>query len=118
MYLLMILVVTIDLNIPKVTIDDEVGTGASVKALVNGIKSVTLLEGGLGYSDTNPPIVNVVPTKTGSQVAKLKATVTGGRVSAIEVLDSGSGYTFTPRTYIPATWWSKISTSYHGGRFC
>ena len=38
-----------------------------------------------------------VPTKTGSQVAKLKATVTGGRVSAIEVLDSGSGYTFTPR---------------------
>ena len=83
---------------PKVTIDDEVGTGASVKALVNGIKSVTLLEGGLGYSDTNPPIVNVeVPTKTGSQVAKLKATVTGGRVSAIEVLDSGSGYTFTPR---------------------
>ena len=83
---------------PKVTIDDEVGSGASVKALVNGIKSVTLLEGGLGYSDTNPPTVNVeIPTKTGSQVAKLKATVTGGSVSAIEVLDSGSGYTFTPR---------------------
>ena len=44
---------------PKVSVNSENGSGASVSTLVNGIKSVTLLDGGKGYSDTNPPVVQV-----------------------------------------------------------
>ena len=83
---------------PKVTINSDAGSGASVTALVNGIKTLSLLEGGKGYSDTNPPVVQVQsPTKPGAVAATLKATVTNGSVSEIEVISSGSGYTFTPR---------------------
>ena len=86
---------------PKVSIGQDritTGTGAAATALVNGTKSVSLLDGGYGYSDTNPPIVTVqAPTKPGSTTAKIKATVTNGAVSDLEILNSGSGYTFTPR---------------------
>ena len=83
---------------PKVSINSDTGSGASATALVNGIKSVSLLDGGYGYSDTNPPLVTVQePTKPGSTTASIKATVTNGAVSALEILNSGSGYTFTPR---------------------
>ena len=83
---------------PKVSIKSENGSGAAATALVNGIKSVSLLDGGYGYSDTNPPLVDVQsPTKPGSTTASIRATVTNGAVSGLEVLNSGSGYTFTPR---------------------
>ena len=66
--------------------------------MVNGVKSASLIDGGKGYSDTNPPVVQVQsPTKPGATQAKLKATVTNGAVSGLEVVNSGSGYTFTPR---------------------
>ena len=56
------------------------------------------MNGGFGYSETNPPVVQVEsPTLDGSQQATLKATVTNGAVSGLEVVNSGSGYTFTPR---------------------
>ena len=52
----------------------------------------------MGYSDTNPPTVVIqAPTKSGAKQATLRATVTNGSVSGLEVLSSGSGYTFTPR---------------------
>ena len=84
---------------PKVTITGvDTGTGAAATALVNGVKSFVLLDGGRGYSDTNPPEVIVESSTTsGSQNAKLKAIVTNGSVSSIEIENSGSGYTFTPR---------------------
>ena len=83
---------------PKVSISSTLGSGAAANALVNGVKSVSLLDGGKGYSDSNPPIVQVQsPTKTGSTQAKIKATVTNGAVTGLEILNSGSGYTFTPR---------------------
>ena len=84
---------------PKVTITGvDTGTGAAATALVNGVKNAVLLDGGRGYSDTNPPEVIVESSTTsGSQNAKLKAIVTNGSVSSIEIENSGSGYTFTPR---------------------
>ena len=76
---------------PKVTISSVLGSGASANALVNGVKSVSLLDGGKGYSDTNPPVVQVQsPTKPGATQAKLKATVTNGAVTGLEILNSGS----------------------------
>ena len=83
---------------PKVSINSPVGSGGSATALVNGIKTVTLLDGGRGYSDSNPPVVQIQsPTKTGSTQATMTATVTNGQVTAVELQGSGSGYTFTPR---------------------
>ena len=85
-------------NPPHVTIQGENGSGASATALVNGVKNAILLDGGRGYSDTNPPTVEIEsPTLAGSEVAKLKATVTNGSVTDIEIVSSGSGYSFNPR---------------------
>ena len=46
-------------NPPHVTIQGENGSGASATALVNGVKNAILLDGGRGYSDTNPPTVEI-----------------------------------------------------------
>jgi len=83
---------------PKVSINSVDGQGAAATALVNGIKNSVLLDGGKGYSDTNPPAVIIeAPTNVDSKQAELKAVVTNGTVSSIEVVNSGSGYTFVPR---------------------
>ena len=83
---------------PKVSISSAEGSGGAATALVNGLKSVALLDGGKGYSSTNPPVVQVEsPTKAGSSQATLTATVTDGSVTGLEITNSGSGYTFTPR---------------------
>ena len=97
---------------PKVSINSATGSGASATSLVNGIKSVTLLDGGAGYSATNPPTVQIqTPTATGSTAATLKATVgTDGAVSSLEVTNSGSGYTFTPRITFKQPGGAKLGT--------
>jgi len=83
---------------PQVTVSSPTGSGASVSSLVDGIKNVTLLSGGRGYSETNPPIVQIEsPTKDGSKISVLKATVSNGSVDTLEIVNSGSGYTFVPR---------------------
>ena len=96
---------------PKVTINSENGSGASVSALINGIKSVSLLNGGSGYSDTNPPTVTIEsPTKAGAAVPKMTATVTNGSVTALNIDTSGSGYTFTPRITFTQPGGAKLAT--------
>ena len=83
---------------PNISIISDNGSCAAAQALVNGIKEPTLLNGGIGFSDTNPPIVQVEPpTQAGAQPAIITATVTDGSVSGLELVSSGSGYTFTPR---------------------
>ena len=96
---------------PKVSINSTVGKGGAASALVNGLKSVSLLDGGKGYSSTNPPVVQVEsPTKEGSSQATLKATVTNGSISALEITNSGSGYTFTPRLTFVQPGGAKLGT--------
>ena len=83
---------------PQISIDSENGSSGAATAQINGVKNLQLISGGVGYSDTNPPIVNVVsPTSVGSTTASIKATVTNGSVSSLLLLDSGSGYTDIPR---------------------
>ena len=96
---------------PKVSINSLTGSGASATALVNGVKEVKLLDGGKGYSDTNPPTVIVQdPTKPGAKTSEIKATVTNGQVSGLEIVNSGSGYTFTPRLTFKQPGGAKIGT--------
>ena len=76
----------------------ESGGGAAAYSLVNGIKSLSLLGGGAGYSDLNPPIVDIEPpTVVGGIPAKATAIVQNGTVTGINLDNSGSNYTFTPR---------------------
>ena len=83
---------------PQVSINSENGAGGSARALVNGLKTISLLSGGKGYSSTNPPVVQVqTPTKTGAVAATATATVNNGEITSLTLTSSGSGYTFTPR---------------------
>ena len=83
---------------PKISINSEFGSGAAAKALVNGVKTLTLLSGGQGYSSSNPPKVQIQsPEKEGSTSAVLEAVVENGSVTELKIINSGSGYTFIPR---------------------
>ena len=94
---------------PQVSINSATGGDGSVSALINGVKTLSLLEGGQGYSETNPPTLQIEsPTKEGSTIAVLKATVTEGSISAVEIESSGSGYTFTPRVTIKQPGGAKL----------
>ncbi|AIX14473.1 structural protein [Synechococcus phage S-MbCM6] len=98
---------------PKVSIKDNngQGSGGSAVALINGVKSVSLLDGGFGYSDTNPPTVFVeAPTTVDSKLPKIKASVTNGSISSLEIEESGSGYTFTPRLSFVQPGGAKLAT--------
>ena len=97
---------------PRVSVNHPEGFGASASALVNGIKDAVLLDGGKGYSDTNPPTVVVQnPINVGAELPQLKATVTNGSVSSLEVENSGSGYTFVPRVTFKQPGGAKIGTA-------
>ena len=97
---------------PRVSVNHPEGFGASASALVNGIKNAVLLDGGKGYSDTNPPTVVVQnPINVGAELPQLKATVTNGSVSSLEVENSGSGYTFVPRVTFKQPGGAKIGTA-------
>ena len=96
---------------PQVAINSEVGSGAAATALVNGLKSITLLTGGKGYSTSNPPVVQVQsPTKSGSTQATITATVANGAVTELNITNSGSGYTFTPRITFVQPGGAKLGT--------
>ena len=86
---------------PKVTIASNLGTGsdATAEALVNGIKNVSLLFSGQGYSANNPPLVEVdAPADPEGKTARITATVSDDieGVVQLNVLSSGSGYDRIP----------------------
>ena len=63
------------------------------------VKSITVTNGGSGYSSINPPtIVISAPTPGATSVQALVGTVTvvGGSVVEVEVLESGDGYLEPP----------------------
>lgn len=86
-------------NTPKVTLNKGNGENATAKALVNGVKFVSLLQGGSGYSQTNPPsLAFQAPQRPDGTIPKGFATVNAeGSVESITITNSGSGYDFVPR---------------------
>lgn len=86
-------------NTPKVTLTKGNGENGTAKALVNGIKTATLLQGGSGYSQTNPPFLTFQsPQRPDGTIPKGFATVNAeGSVESITITNSGSGYDFVPR---------------------
>ena len=82
---------------PKVTVQHSEGVGATAKSLVSGIKDITLIDGGQGYTSYNPPIA-IVGAPTGGTLAKVALTVDDetGQVDSLTIMNSGSGYDFIP----------------------
>jgi len=71
------------------------GSGAIFTANLNssyGVDSFTISNGGSGYDQSNPPkiIINDVSTPTVAGV--FRPIITGGTISGIRVISSGSGY--------------------------
>jgi hypothetical protein len=67
------------------------GLGAPPVLHVNtGVTALTVTNGGSGYSETNPPIVVFGGGTTAT------ATLGGGTVTTIQVVEGGSGYTSAP----------------------
>ena len=83
-------------NPPKVRITKGGGTSATAVSLVSGVKTMRLLKGGNGYSASNPPKV-IAQDPVSGKTAQIKATVEDGSVTSLELLSSGSNYTFVPR---------------------
>lgn len=71
------------------------GSGAQLEPSFNsnnGIDSVRIISGGSGYSSSNPPILRVANCGNPSQAAILQPVITQGKIVAVKVLESGSGY--------------------------
>ena len=83
-------------NPPKIRITGGGGTGATAISNVSGVKTMRLLKGGRGYSSSNPPKVIVQDPVSGSTAA-ITANVENGAVTSLDLISSGSNYTFTPR---------------------
>jgi hypothetical protein len=86
-------------NTPKVTLTKGNGENATARALVNGVKTAILLQGGSGYSQINPPFLSFQsPQRVDGVSPKGFATVNSeGSVESIRITNSGSGYDFVPR---------------------
>ena len=67
-------------------------------AVPAAVVAIVVEDGGAGYDDAAPPAVTIA----GSGGATARATVSGGRVTAIELESSGSGYTAAPGVTLAA----------------
>jgi hypothetical protein len=59
------------------------------------VDNVTIVDGGLGYSNITPPVIEF-STPVGASATRAlvgNVTVSGGAITAVEVADSGGGYT-------------------------
>ena len=76
---------------PSVVIVGRGGSGATATAHLNGITGITMTAFGSGY--TSAPTVTIsAPNVVGEIQATAQATVSGGQVTAITIIEPGSGY--------------------------
>ena len=82
--------------------------------MVSGIKDITLIDGGQGYTSYNPPIA-IVSAPTGGTLAKVALTVddTTGQVDSLTIMNSGSGYDFIPAISFVNPGGAKIGQTYN-----
>ena len=86
-------------NSPKVSLVKGSGINATAKVLVDGLKSISLLDPGKGYSKQNPPALHIqTPTTEAGILARGSVTVNdAGNVETVSIDYSGAGYDFVPR---------------------
>lgn len=75
-----------------------INAASATANISNGsVISITVLNGGSGYSDTSPPAISISGNGSG---AVAQAIVLGGVIQSIEVLVGGSGYPVPPSVTI------------------
>ena len=82
------------------------GTGAKARVSVKPgvVISVEVVDGGEGYSDTNPPWIYFGPSTQGGRRASGHVTVTNGAITSLEIGQGGWGYVDPPEITI----WSNV----------
>jgi len=73
------------------------GSGAEIFPVFNsisGVREVYVINGGTGYSPTNPPRLRIENCGTPIREAVLRPVIQGslGEITAVEILDPGEGY--------------------------
>jgi uncharacterized protein YkvS len=88
-------------NVGAVTTRPYDGQVVYFDQLYKSIKSITITNGGSGYTST-PSVTITSPTGPNGEVASAFATLEGGVVTEIDIISSGSQYTSTPTITISA----------------
>ena len=83
-------------------------TGAFTQIKNDNVASVTILTGGLGY--TNPTVTFSAPSGGGT-TATGTVTTSGSSVTAIAVNNAGTGYTSTPTVVIGTVWSTGLTVT-------
>tara|TARA_R110002153_G_scaffold256628_1_gene415543 strand:+ start:54 stop:2090 length:2037 start_codon:yes stop_codon:yes gene_type:complete len=84
---------------PTLSFSGGGGSGAAATAVI-GVSTVAVSAGGSGYSSA--PTVTV-STDAGGSGAELTATVSGGAVTAFNIISRGTGYTSVPTVVVNNT---------------
>ena len=88
-------------NVGAVTTRPYDGQVVYFDQLYKSVKSITITNGGSGYTST-PSVTITSPTGPNGEVASAFATLEGGVVTEIDIISSGSQYTSTPTITISA----------------
>ena len=100
--------VTSSANLAQDNVTINVGTGQTrpydgqivyFDQLYKSVKSITVTNGGSGYTST-PDVILQSPTGPSGETASAFATLEGGSVSSITIISSGSQYESTPSVTI------------------
>jgi hypothetical protein len=82
------------------------GSGAIIQPRFDpiklGVDSVVIINGGSGYSSTNPPKLQVKNCGNPLRDARLQPVINNGKIVAVKIIDPGEGYdplrvVFTPQ---------------------
>jgi hypothetical protein len=65
---------------------------------IYSVSSITVIDGGSGYSSVSPPTIAISPSIGASAIPAIagNVTITSTAISAVEVLEPGDGYTDVP----------------------
>lgn len=97
-------------SVPAVTVGAPISGTTALGTVYVNVDRVVMTNGGTGYT-ASPDVVFSAPA-AGGRPAKGVATISGGSVASIEVIDSGSGYTGSvPTISLTGGGGSNVTTS-------
>tara|TARA_R100001443_G_scaffold9849_1_gene19482 strand:+ start:2463 stop:6386 length:3924 start_codon:yes stop_codon:yes gene_type:complete len=92
---------TVIVNVGAVTTRPYDGQVVFFDTLFKSVESITITNGGSGYTST-PSVTVSTPSGPNGEVATAFATIEGGNVTSIDIISSGSQYTGTATITISA----------------
>ena len=80
------------LTVDYIPVRKMAGVGQPKYDINGNIDSVDIVDGGSGYTSSNPPTLIVHGDGTGAAVEV--STISGGEITGVDIVSSGSGYSF------------------------